>query len=55
MTYIGYTPDRPRHLDMGEPHEYRAVCGTGLSDQDVHDGRDTCQWCRLDPPKGTGR
>lgn len=51
MTYSGYTPDRPRHLDMSEPHEYCAVCGTGLSNQAVHDGHDTCQWCRLDPPK----
>lgn len=55
MTYIGYTPDRPGHLGMGGPHGYRAVCGTGLSDQDVHDGRGTCRWCRPDPPKGTGR
>lgn len=51
MTYSGHTPDRPRHLDMSDPHEYCAVCGTGLSNQDVHDGHDTCQWCRLDPPK----
>ena len=55
MTYSGYTPDRTGHLDMGDPHEYCAVCGTGLSNQDVHDGHDTCQWCRLDPPKGAGR
>lgn len=51
MTYSGHTPGRTGHLDMSEPHEYCAVCGTGLSNQDVHDGRDTCQWCRLDPPK----
>lgn len=51
MTYNGCTPGRPGHPDTGEPHEYCAVCGTGLSNQDVHDGRGTCQWCRLDPPK----
>lgn len=51
MTHSGHTPGRPGHPDTGEPHEYCAVCGTGLSNQDIHDGRDTCQWCRLDPPK----
>ena len=51
MTYSKYTPGGSGHLDMSEPHEYCAVCGTGLSNQDIHDGHDTCQWCRLDPPK----
>lgn len=51
MTYSGYTPGRPGHPDTGDPHEYCAVYGTGLSNKDVHDGHDTCQWCRLDPPK----
>ena len=51
MTYSEYTTGCSGHLDMSEPHKYCAVCGTGLSQQDVHDGRDTCQWCRLDPPK----
>lgn len=55
MTYSEYTTGNSGHLDMSEPHEYCAVCGTGLSNQDVHDGHDTCQWCRLDPPKETGR
>ena len=51
MTHSVHTPGRPGHPDTGEPHEYCAVCGIGLANQDVHDGRDTCQWCRLDPPK----
>lgn len=51
MTYNGCTPGRPGHLDTGEPHEHRAVRGTGLPNQDVHDGRGTCQWRRPDPPK----
>ena len=52
MTYSEYnTTGGSGHLDMSEPHEYCAVCGTELSNRDIHDGHDTCQWCRLDPPK----